>query len=64
MTPAQTILREAAADLDALRAQAGAAQGSQIGIASDTASQPIIDAWTIARTRFIKACERYAQEMK
>lgn len=60
---AQEDLREAARDLDALREAARSAQGGKVGKAEDAANQPIVDAWALARRRYLAACSSYLVAM-
>jgi len=60
---AQLALRDAAADLDALRTAVSNALGAQVGKAENPADQPILDAWEVARARYRRACAAYAKEM-
>jgi len=56
---ASKALREASADLEALREVVRAACGPRDGVAKAPEDQPILDAWTLARARFRAACEAY-----
>jgi len=54
---AQTALREASTDLEALRPQATVALGR-------ADMQPIQDAWELALARFTQACTDYVEAAK
>ena len=54
-------LREANADLDALRQSASNCVSAREHVADKPENQPILDAWMIARERFRAAAKAYVE---